>query len=135
MTANEKRYTLIKDYPNCPYKIDEVLYNKAGIKEPNFANYSHLFQPLAWWEKRGLDELTSVRFCRIIKTNGYWREGDILPVIGYDMRTEGPHPIFKGYRLRGYNTNPECYTKQQVEPATEEEFLKWKAINKSSINP
>lgn len=130
----QKRYLLVKDYPGCPYNLEEVLYDKAGIKEPDFGKYPHLFQPLQWWEKRGLDELTSVKFCKIIKSNGYWREGDILPVIGYDINDGGSYPTFKGYRLKGYNTGPERYEKSQVEPASEEEFLKWKAENKISIS-
>lgn len=129
-----ERYLVIGEYPGSPYKIGETFEVAPGIKEQDYSKYPLVFKRLEWYQSRNtqFDELFKIKFCKIVRTCGYWRNGDILPVIGYMTETNQPHPTFIGFLLKGYG-KPEEYEIDRVEPTTENEFLKWKAKNKVSI--
>lgn len=132
-----ERYEVVSSYPGSTYKMGDVVEKTPGWSEHAiFDHHPKIFRPLKWWECR-LNDFTllfTIKFCRITNTHGYWRNGDILPVAGYDTFTVSKNPTFKGFYLKGYSGN-ERYEVDRVEPATEEEFLKWKEKNKISITP
>lgn len=129
-TDTTDRYRVIANFPGSEFKVDEIIWDDKVI---DYGKFTSNFKKLQWWEERTFDFMMSVRFCKIIKTNGYWREGDILPVSGFITDTLTLHPVFKSYILKGYHN--ETYDFKQVIPVTAEEFFEWKKKNKISISP
>lgn len=78
-----------------------------------YDSFPHLFKKMEWWQKRLLDDLVSVKFVKIVKYRGYWKEGDIVPAT---LQLEGFIPI--GYILK-YNHFQPVF---ELEPATKEEY-------------
>jgi len=129
------RYEVVGSYPGATLAIGDVIeVEDADVAE--YDSHTKVFKKLKWWEcmETDFNSLFTVKFCKITRTKGYWRDGDILPVCGYMTDTERRKPVFFGFLLKGYS-NPEKYEFDRVEPATEEEFLAWKKENKISITP
>lgn len=128
------RYEVIGTYPDTKFEVGHVIEVKS--LDMNFDDHPKIFRKLKWYERRVTDfnAMFSIKFCRIVETHGYWRNGDILPVCGYMVDAERRLPVFLGFRLKGYS-GPENYEFARVVPATEEEFLAWKSENKISITP
>jgi hypothetical protein len=79
----------------------------------NPERYPKVFRRMEWWEKRTIDDLITVKFVKVIKYRGYWREGDIVPAI---LKLEGFNP--KGYSLKYDHFQPIF----ELEPSDEEDF-------------
>lgn len=124
-----KRYMVLSLYPCSDYKVNDIVDETRG----SFDKYPDIFKPLKWYEGRLYDfnVIFTIKYCRIVKSKGYWKDGDILPVAGYICETETINPFIKGFTLKGYKN--EEYNIDRLEPATEEEFLEWKNKNKISI--
>jgi hypothetical protein len=124
-----KRYLVLSLYPGSEYKVNDIVDETKG----SFDKYTDVFKPLKWYEGRLYDfnAIFTIKYCRIINSNGYWKNGDILPVAGYICDADIKIPYIKGFILNGYQK--EEYNINKFEPATEEEFLEWKKKNKISI--
>lgn len=137
MTFRTERYKVLVDYPASRYKAGDVIVRDNDVPDKQDPrNFPNVFQKLKWWEcmETDFNALFTIKFCKIVRTHGYWRNGDILPVSGYVTDTDRRNPVFVGFFLKGYS-GPEKYELDRVEPATEEEFLAWKKENKISITP
>ncbi len=124
------RYKVIADYPKSEFRIGDILeaFPDPADKWLNLrlqrthnveaGMYPHLFQKLEWWMDRAIDDLMKVKFVKVIKYKGYWREGDIVPAEFdlIDFAEVKTNPL--GYLLK-YNHYQPVF---ELEPATSDQY-------------
>lgn len=114
------------DYPDSIYKKGDVLtqwdgdgYSKnredAKTTDPEF--FPDCFRPLAWWEKRTIDEIYSIKYIKVITYVGYHLVGDVLKVTEYKM-SGMMRTTFDSFMVNSHK-----YTPDTVLPSTEQEYL------------
>jgi hypothetical protein len=118
------RYKVIADYPRSDYKIGEII-NCAEEDAKHFGTWPHLFSRLEWWQNRTIEELSGVKYVRVMKYRGYWREGDVVKVTGFDGGSLA-RSVPTGYYLDTTHYQPVF----ELSPATEEEYLAYKNQSK-----
>ncbi len=133
------RYKVIADYPDSKFKVGEILFvpnpkefpnwfqtnrrfNNEGRFEAVLEAYPHIFKKLEWWEHRTIEELKSIKYVKVIKYRGYWREGDVVPVYSFEGGSiEKAKPT--GFNLKYKHFQPVF----ELLPGTEEEYLNQKS--------
>lgn len=95
--------------------FDEQRWQTQTVHNPE--KYPYLFKKLEWWQHRTIEQMNAIRYAKVTKYVGYWREGDIVPVrrfevgsiqratpYGLILEYDHYHPVFN------------------VTPATEQEY-------------
>lgn len=142
------RYKVIADYPHNRFKINDILtwienteyfgekiqvnafgkfinetLGSAWVDHPE--HFPTIFKQLEWWQERTIEQLQAVKFVKVIKYVGYWREGDIVPTEGFRIGSlEKSKPY--GYVLKYNHWHPIF----NVIPATEEEYKQFRGKEK-----
>lgn len=133
-----QRFELIKDYPNCPFCIGDVLdayefegstYIKTGDNKIYPKQFPDNFKSLRWWEHRTIEQLASIKYAKVVSDpSNYYVKGDIVEVLSFcynnDRLVGGKNDIL--FNLKGHH-----FTASQLEPATKEEHDKFWAKENS----
>lgn len=131
------RYKIMVDHPGNVYEVGKVLpvdtrffipyLGVSNTLEPkieeataHFKKYPAIFKPLEWWEDRTLDEMLDVKFIKVVKYEGYWREGDIVIVTDYEVDTKNKKLLRYKIEYNHIATPTHCI------PASKEEYDEFK---------
>lgn len=120
------RYILQCDYPKRMLDVGSVLYAfefEGEIKLDNDRSidperYKTYFRKLVWYEHRTIEQLSSIRYVRIIDGSNYYITKDVVEVSSVfynDISYIGYKDVI-GFSLKGHN-----FLASQLEPATKKE--------------
>lgn len=126
------RYELTRDFPGCPFDVGMILeasnfegkvtlYMDNSIYPDRFKDH---FRLLRWWEHRTIEQFLTIKYMKVVSGSNYYTGGDIVEVlcVMYNNPT-----IVGGRDTTLFNLKGHFFVATQVEPATEEEYIKWKA--------
>lgn len=111
------RYKVIADYPGSDFEVGGII-EMIAFNVDVFKDFPHLFKRLEWWQERTIEEMESVKYAKVIKYRGYWREGDIVKI---EKFVHGSVTLAQptGYYLKYKHYQPVF----ELQPATEQEYL------------
>lgn len=126
------RYELTRDYPNRLLDIGsiqdafefegKVTLDKDKSIDPRC--YPDHFKLLRWWEHRTIEQLISIKYAKVVSGSNYYGVGDVVNVI--DVMYNNP-TITGGKDCILFNLSGHFFTASQVEPATKQEYEKFKS--------
>lgn len=133
------RYEVMQPYPFSCLPIGYIVTEEVPLVHYQALNklvsaldylleFPKIFRPMKWYEKRTVDTLASIRWFKIIATPSYWIVGDIVPVTDIEYKENTHPPEVKRY-IGKYN---HTFKLEDVEPATEAQYLQFKKENKIS---
>jgi len=121
------RFEVIADYPNCPFKVKDLIYNKFkyifGTDNTNqvltlkdIEKYPHLFKKLNWWDKRNIEDMPT-----------YIKSESQVVKPKWEMEEWRGKKYWRAYDLEAAKYNMSLSFKlDYFEPATEQEYLEFK---------
>lgn len=115
----QPRIKIIAPWPYMPKarKVGEII-QVTKEKLQWWLKFSSNVKELSWWEDRPIEVMQNINYVKIITYRGYWRVGDIVPVIGFEIGSiDNAKPY--GYNLKYKHWQP-VY---ELAPATETEYL------------
>jgi hypothetical protein len=130
------RYELIRDYPGCPFDKGSILeafefegkiklYNDSSILPNHFKDH---FRLLRWWEHRTLEQLSSIKYAKVVSGSNYYVSGDVVEVL---LIMYNNAAIVGGKNSILFNLNGHFFVASQIEPATKEDHEKWVVKNRT----
>jgi len=135
----QRRYKVIADYPNSPYKIGDILVeqNLGATENPfylqgrfGFANESSLYypqkyranlEPLPWWSERKAEEMPP--YLKLVLNNKILIVRKVEKWEGFNTYNQ---PLYSYYNKVNYLSVACIYG---LDPATESEYLTYKQNN------
>lgn len=127
------RFKLTRGYPGCPFQVGDILdaFEFEGettirVASGNYKvfplQFSDHFKKLRWHDHRTIEQLSSIKYMKVVSSGQYYCVGDIVEVLemhyNYKSLVGGSGNVL--FNLKGH-----YFIASQLEPATKEEHDKF----------
>jgi hypothetical protein len=134
----DHRFLFIKDYPESPFIVGDILsayehegriylHDKAKLEPKLFPDN---FKELRWWEHRTIEQLSSIRYMKIVSGSSYYGVGDIVEVLDISYNNTS---IVGGRANILFNLKGHYFIVSQLEPTTQEAHDKFWEKERSKV--